>query len=143
MRQVDNSNQKEHEQTRAEIRSCTEQIDATTSEHIVTSKVEVIEAIGVTNETNKLEHKGTQQQIAELQESLRILSQQMRDRDMELKELLVAYNRTRNKKKRQQLGERSNAVTAALLALETVYRSLQVSILTDQKKLIYYLLTYH
>jgi hypothetical protein len=41
----------------------------------------------------------------------------------------LLFNVTKNKKKRQQLGEKNNAVTAALVAHETVYQSLQVCLI--------------
>jgi hypothetical protein len=47
-------------------------------------------------------------------------------RNQELNDLLAEFNKSKSKKKRQQLSERSNAVTAAIPALETMYRSLKV-----------------
>lgn len=97
-----------------------------TQELIKSSEVEVV---GVITVASQEEHGNTRSQIEELKEALRILSEQMQARDLELKELLKAVNNTRSPKKRKELGERSNAVTAALFALETMYRSLRVSLI--------------
>lgn len=132
--EADTANQAEHNLTREEMRIQAERAEKMhemssikTKEQIKSTEAEVIETIEVVNQANQAEHENTRSEIAELKGALRLLSEQMKARDLELKELLSAYNRTRSTKKRQRLGERSNAVTAALLALETMYRSLQVS----------------
>ena len=69
----------------------------------------------------------TQAQIADLKEAIKMLEGQIRDHTEVLKSTLVSLNKARGIKKRKTLMERSNAVTAALLTLETMYRSLQAS----------------
>jgi molecular chaperone GrpE (heat shock protein) len=90
--------------------------------------VAVIAKIEDAETTDHGEHETTRKEISELQEALRLLSEQMEASGEELKSLLHEFNHTTNEKKRRHLGQRSNAVTAALLALEIVYRSILVSI---------------
>ncbi|KAF8862129.1 hypothetical protein BDZ45DRAFT_225038 [Acephala macrosclerotiorum] len=52
----------------------------------------------------------------------------MKQKDDELKEILQEFSRTHSQKKKEKLRERGNAVSAALLAFEVMYRSL-ISIL--------------
>jgi len=61
-----------------------------------------------------------------LEQAIAQIAQDMKQRDEELKELLKALICSHNKKERKALQERSNAVTAALVALMTIYESLQV-----------------
>jgi molybdopterin synthase catalytic subunit len=128
---VNATNQAEHKSTREAMSSqafrATEQHETVltrTEELVKSSEVEVI---GVLSVSNQEEHEQTRSQIDELKEALRILKEQMDSRDQELKGLLKLFNSTRSTKERKKLGERSNAVTAALLALESMYRSLRVS----------------
>lgn len=131
--EADLTNQAEHRSTREVLSSqalrAAEQrkhVLTKTEELIKSSEVEVVSVITVASQE---EHENTRNQIEELKEALRILSEQMQSRDLELKELLKAFNNTRSTNKRKELGERSNAVTAALFALETMYRSLRVSLI--------------
>jgi hypothetical protein len=97
-----------------------------TRAEINTMEIKVVDSVQVVGQANRAEHERTQSQIKELREALDLLSNQIHQRDLELKDLLNALNRTKDKKQRKSLGEKSNTVTAALLALETVYRSLRV-----------------
>lgn len=93
------------------------------------SETAIISSVELGDQTNQAEHTQTQNQIAELKESIRILADQIEARDLELKQLLTAFNNTKNATQRRKLGDQSNAVTAALLALEIMYSTLMVSII--------------
>lgn len=67
-------------------------------------------------------HEATQQEIASLKEAIKQLAEQMRQKDAELKEFIRIFCETRNAKKRKALRERTNALSAAYLALQMVYR---------------------
>lgn len=127
------SNQGEHDQTRQEIRSEGEWAKIRSEEsnaaaqRIESTGVEILHTIKITRDANQVEHGNTQSQIAELKAALGVLSEQMTLRNQELKDILAAFNESKNTKAKQQLSQRSNAVTAAILALETMYRSLKVS----------------
>ena len=101
-----------------------------TKERITSAETGIVELISYADQANQAEHARTQDQVAELQRALYQLGEQIKTRDCELKALLDAYHRTKNSKKRKDLVERSNAVTAALLALETMYKGLQVRIVS-------------
>ena len=60
---------------------------------------------------------------------MRLLSEQIKVSDAELQELWTAFSLAKNRKKREQLGKRSNAITAALLALEMMERRPRVGVL--------------
>ncbi|KAF2498330.1 hypothetical protein BU16DRAFT_290004 [Lophium mytilinum] len=125
-------NRKEHAITRQEVQTQTQTIMAENSDlhdnatkALHSCKAGIIGTVQLNCQVSQAEHKQTQSQIAELKEALDVLTAQIKIREEELKQLLSAYSCTRNKKKKKELGERSNAATAALLALETIYRSLQ------------------
>ena len=69
------------------------------------------------------EHQRTREQIANLEEAMRLLNQQIIDRDTELKALLKVYRNTWSLKRKKKLGERSDAVAAAKSALKHVQKS--------------------
>lgn len=127
-------NQDEHDRTRHEIRSEEEQAAIRSQEcnkavtrRIKSTELEILDAIDATSQATQVEHRNTQEQIEELRVALRELSRQLDSRNQELKDLLIDLNRSKGKEKRKMLAERSNAVTAAIFALETMYRSLKVS----------------
>jgi flagellar motility protein MotE (MotC chaperone) len=62
-----------------------------TCQHMESSTTEVISTIEVAKKLSQAEHTRTQSQISELQETLRVLSKQMKARDTELQELLLAF----------------------------------------------------
>lgn len=92
------------------------------------SQEQITEAVECSREENDMAHAGTQAQIADLKQAIKMLEDQIKEHTEVLKSTLAALNNTRGTKKRKALMERSNAVTAALLALETMYRSLQASL---------------
>ncbi|KAJ9604696.1 hypothetical protein H2200_010810 [Cladophialophora chaetospira] len=133
LKDAGNSSQRDHELTRDEIHSWNDELTSTivtsnqvTNERIASSTVEVSTRIDLSESTNREQHESTQRQISELQEALRVLNEQIQTRNEELKGLLSDFNKTNNKKKRQHIGELSSAVTAALLALETMFQTLQL-----------------
>lgn len=124
----------QHDQTRQEIavhfretENRSQQNLETVTRRVESTEIEVINVIHDTHESNERARAETQAQIAELQKAIEVLKGQIDERSDELRSLLVACIETKDAKKRKRLGERSNAVTAALLALETMYESLQVS----------------
>jgi hypothetical protein len=104
---------------------------AETSEIIIeqhgVTRIEIIEAIQITEQSSEAAQQATQLEIIQLKAAIQQLSEQMKQKDAELREFLKAFRETQNQKKKKVLRERSNAVSATLLALEVMYRSLQVS----------------
>jgi hypothetical protein len=130
---IEQANEAEHLATRQEIQQGEDRIIASTtaahreaSRTIQTAEIRLHEAIGSTDEASAIRHQQTQSQIAEIEQALSQLSQQMQAQEAALRALVTAMGQATNSKKRTLLRERSNAVTAAILALETMYRSLQV-----------------
>jgi uncharacterized protein (DUF3084 family) len=103
----------------------TETNETVIEQHSVT-RIEIIEAIQITGESSEAAQQATQQEISQLKVAIQQLSDQMQQKDTELRDLLKAFRETRSQKKRKVLQEMSNAVSATLLALEVMYRSLQV-----------------
>jgi seryl-tRNA synthetase len=81
-------------------------------------------------ETDAIQHNQTQAQISELQEALRQLSEQIEARDRQLAVLLTDLSKIRKAKTRKRLQEQSNAVIAAIVALQTMYCRFLVCTLT-------------
>lgn len=137
-------NHDEHDQTRQELRIEVEQAairnqesNNATAQQIESIEVEIVNVVNTTSDINQAEHIQTQSQILELKQALRELSNQMALRNQELKEVLEAFQASKSKKSKKQLFERSKVVTAAIMALETMYRSLKVSkIHVDTKEAI-------
>lgn len=90
-------------------------------------QTEIIEAIQVTEQHGDTEHEATRHEIAQLKDAIEELSKQMKQKDNELQEILTEFRNTRSPKKKKKLRERGNAISAALLAFEVMYRSLMVS----------------
>ncbi|KAF2744731.1 hypothetical protein M011DRAFT_460756 [Sporormia fimetaria CBS 119925] len=131
--------QEEHTRTRELIQlegqrlgSESEERQRTTIRAVQASETMIISSIETNGEANQINHARTQSQIAELETALQVIKEQMEARDRELKQLLTALHETRNASKRRTIGEKSNAVTAALMALETMYSTL-LSVLTMLK----------
>ncbi|KAF2267333.1 hypothetical protein CC78DRAFT_566278 [Lojkania enalia] len=130
--EADHIAQRDHMKTREAISTAqkvseqnTLRIHKSTIKEVQAVRVEFQDAAERRREEDLAAHEITQGQIAELNEAVQMLSAQIRDRDEELKGLLVAFHRTKNPRKMKELGERSNAVTSALLALETMHRTLK------------------
>lgn len=128
------ANSNEHDRTRQEIRSEVQlaeirfqESSSATAQQIESTEVEIVNVINTTSEINQAEHSQTQRQIEELRQALQELTDQMASRNQELKELLETYQTTKSKKSKKQLFDRSKVLTAAIMALETMYRSLKVS----------------
>lgn len=110
----------------AEIKAMhTETNETVIDQHNVT-RIEIIEAIQITGESSEAAQQATQQEISQLKVAIQQLSDQMQQKDAELRDLLKAFSETRSQKKKKVLQEMSNTVSATLLALEVMYRSLQV-----------------
>ena len=131
--QIEEANQAEHALTRQEIQQERDRVIASmtaahreTSQSIQTAEIRLNEVVLNTDEASAIRDRQTQSQIAEVEEALRQLSQQMQAQEAALRVLVIAMGEATSKTKRKLLRERSNAVTAAILALETMYRSLQV-----------------
>ncbi|TRX89943.1 hypothetical protein FHL15_009215 [Xylaria flabelliformis] len=114
-------NQEEHAKTRKEIQQEAERVTVSNRD----SNRYVVDAVGLSAEANSTMHEQTQSQIASVTEALRQLSEQLEARDRELRNLLTDLHKSTSNKKRKLLYERSNAVTAAILALQTMFRSLR------------------
>jgi hypothetical protein len=126
--------QVEHGQTRdlvqlefQRLRRNNEGLHETTVTAVQSSQTTIVSSVEMNSQINQADNARTQSQIAELKISISILTEQIKARDQELKQLLTAFSETKNAAKRKRIGERSNAVTAALLALQTMYNTLLVS----------------
>ena len=110
----------------AEIKAMhTETNEMVIEQHSVT-RIEIIEVIQIAGESGEAAQQATQQEISQLKVAIQQLSDQMQQKDAELRDLLKSFHKTRSQKKKKVLQEMSNAVSATLLALEVMYRSLQV-----------------
>ncbi|KIW32283.1 uncharacterized protein PV07_03841 [Cladophialophora immunda] len=65
-------------------------------------------------------------QILEVKGAIEQIKNDMRKKDEEFKETVLAYIASHSPKKRKALREKSNLISSALMSLETIYRSLQV-----------------
>jgi hypothetical protein len=135
------SNHDEHDQTRQEIRAegsraakQNRECSSVTLLQIQSTELGIVDKVNATSEINQAEHSQTQTQIAQLQQALRELSEQMAMRNQELQDVLAAFQGTKNKTTKKKLYERSKLVTVALLALETMYRNLKVCRILSQTK---------
>ena len=117
----------EHAKTRTEIVQTVYVADAHNREEHAEMRIVVVENVTAADASNREQHEATRQQVKQLEHALTVLKGEIRKRDEELKEFLSAFTQTHSPAKRRKLQERSNAVSAALLALETVYRRLEVS----------------
>lgn len=117
----------QHDQTREAISRRLSKTEGLSRAQIETTTTEIINVIHDSQLSDARAHAHTQAQIDELQRAIQLLGDQIAERNKELESLIALCSQTRNAKKREKISERSTAVTAALLALETMYRSLQVS----------------
>ncbi|KAF8242595.1 hypothetical protein K440DRAFT_638874 [Wilcoxina mikolae CBS 423.85] len=104
-----------------ELAEMQHQSDATVREEYAITRSEIADAVRTVDDHNRNE-------IAQLKEALKQLSEEIKQRDSELRGLLLEFAKANNSKKRKMLQERGNAVYETLLALETIYRTLQVKI---------------
>ncbi|KAE9368313.1 hypothetical protein N431DRAFT_346969 [Stipitochalara longipes BDJ] len=96
---------------------------------------EVIETLQSLDSSSRAEQGATRRELGELKKVMKQIEQDMKRRDNELKELLKALANAHNDLGRKALRERSNAVTVALVALMTIYETLQVLKLPFPSKL--------
>ncbi|KAL9095848.1 MAG: hypothetical protein Q9165_001845 [Trypethelium subeluteriae] len=118
---LENNAQVRHDSTRDVLSDRIE--DAIGATGILISEVETVnESIA----SNHNEHEDTRKEIAQLKAALEALTSQIGVRDTELKDLLTAFQREKDTRKRRRIWEQSKAVTAALYALQIVYERVQV-----------------
>lgn len=117
----------QHNETRDIILQNQEQLFAEISKQEVESRCEIIDAIDDVDEEVRAGFLDTQQEIIQLKGAIKQLQKQIQHGNEELANLLREFAETRSTKKKKSLLERSNAVSATLLALEIMYRSLKVS----------------
>lgn len=87
-------------------------------EHIKT-RIEV-------SERNRTEHMATRSEILLLRQSLGQNKLEMDQRSHELENLLLEFRKAQNARTREQIRERTKAVTTAIMSLKEVYEDLQV-----------------
>jgi molecular chaperone GrpE (heat shock protein) len=114
----------------AEIKAMQTETNETIIELHGATRIEIIEAIQIAEHSNEAAQQATQQEITQLKEAIQQLSDQMKQKDAELKVFLKDFRETRSQKKKKKLQELSNAVSATLLALEVMYRTLQVCLMS-------------
>lgn len=104
-----------------------DQASAALAEEQAKTHVAVVNAVRVAD-NNQEEQKIILHQIFDIKKAMEQMREEIRKKDDEFKETLLAYIRAHSPKKRKALKEKGNLISAALVALETVYRSLQVSL---------------
>jgi uncharacterized protein YtpQ (UPF0354 family) len=104
-----------------------DQASAALAEEQTKTHVAVVNAVRVAD-NNQEEQKVILHQIFDVKKAMEQMREEFRRKDDELKETILDYIRAHNPKKRKALKEKGNLISAALVALETVYRSLQVSL---------------
>ena len=101
------------------------------SAEITKTRSTIIGSIQALDEHAQEEQEHTRLGIIEFRSStearMRELREDMDKKHMELKNLLLAANKTHNTRQRGSLQERSKAVSAALVAYKVIYENLQVS----------------
>lgn len=120
----------EHEATRQDLQLHTYtlgRLHAETNLTVLEQQEETRNHLQIMDQRSQNEHETTQREISQLKQALRQLREEMKKIDAGLKESLAAFNRQRSPRKRRRLQKLSNAASATLLALETLYRSIQVS----------------
>jgi len=93
----------------------------------IDTHIEVTTALKVVDFNSRAEHEATRRELEQMKHAMLQIEQDMVRRDEELKGLLLALSQAQGGKERERLQEKSNAVTAALYALVTIYQSLQVT----------------
>lgn len=104
-----------------------DQASAALAEEQAKTHVAVVNAVHVAD-NNQEEQKVILHQIFDVKKAMEQMREEIRKKDDEFKETLLAYIHAHNPKKRKALREKGNLISAALVALETVFRSLQVSL---------------
>jgi uncharacterized protein (DUF3084 family) len=90
------------------------------------TQTEVTKVIEGLDASSRAEHEATRRELEQMKQTMAKIEQDMARRDEELKGLLIALSQAHTERERKKLQEKSNAVTAALFALVTIYESLQV-----------------
>jgi hypothetical protein len=104
-----------------------DQASAALAEEQAKTHVAVMNAVRVAD-NNQEEQKVILHQIFDVKKAMEQMREEIRKKDDEFKGTVLAYIHTHNLKKRKALKEKGKLISAALVALETVYRSLQVSL---------------
>ena len=128
-------NHNEHDEAKQKIcveeeRAATwnQEFKTATAQQIETIEVEKTDVFDTILEINQAEQCQSQSLIAKLKQALLEISYQLALRNQELKEVLEAFKSWWSNMSKKQLYERSKTVTAAILALETMSRTLKVSL---------------
>lgn len=117
------------QETRAEIRMAAKQNQESSKaivRQIHSAETGISDAIAVASASNNAEHAQTQDQIADIQQALERLSDQIAVRNQQLNDVLDAIGETKDNVKKKKLQESGRVVTSTLLALETMTRHLDV-----------------
>jgi hypothetical protein len=120
----------EHEAIRQDVQLHTYtlgRLQAETHVTVVEQHEETRTQIQIVDQRNQDEHETTQREISQLRQATRQLLEEIRKVRAGHRELVEAFSRQHSPKKRRRLLKLSNAASATLLALEKLYRSLQVS----------------
>lgn len=104
-----------------------DQASAALAEEQAKTHVAVVNAVRVADNSQE-EQKVILHQIFDVKKAMEQMQEQMTKKNDELKETILAHIHAHSPKKRKALKEKGNLISAALVALETVYRSLQVSL---------------
>lgn len=96
------------------------QTNETIAEQHGTTRLKIIEVIQVTEQNSEAVHSATQLEITNLIAAIQQLSDDIKLKDAELRDLLKAFCKTKSLKKKKKLQEQGNAISATLLALETM-----------------------
>lgn len=104
-----------------------DQASAALAEEQAKTHVAMVNAVRVADH-NQEEQKVILHQIFDVKKAMEQMREEIRKKDDEFKDTLLAYIHAHSPKKRKALKEKGNLISAALVALETVYRSLQVSL---------------
>jgi uncharacterized protein YtpQ (UPF0354 family) len=100
---------------------------AALAEEQAKTHVAVVNAVRVAD-NNQEEQKVILHQIFDVKKAMEQMREEIRKKDDEFKATILAYIHAHSPKKRKALKEKGHLISAALVALETVYRSLQVSL---------------
>ncbi|KAH0845060.1 hypothetical protein FOPE_09413 [Fonsecaea pedrosoi] len=86
----------------------------------------MVGAVQAAGSNSQEEQRVIFRQIFEVKGAIEQIKNDIRKKDEEFKETVLAYIASHSPKKRKALKEKSNLISSALVSLETIYRSLQV-----------------
>lgn len=122
----------EHHETRIIVREWGDRIVQMNVDSTQTMDAHLQTTIEVRAQENNSQHQQTQKYVADLQDQLLQLTEQIKERGREFRATLEALRETSSAKKRKSLHEHSNAVAAMLLALQIMYDYVKVRFSTSQ-----------